>query len=69
MSAAAPPISAYVDWRRALIVIACAALTTALGAYGYTKLTNAGARFVIGTMLILSVPLRRMLRAPRGQDR
>jgi uncharacterized membrane protein YfcA len=52
----------YVDGRRALIVIACAALTTALGAYGYTKLTNAGAAVVIGSMLILSVPLRRMLR-------
>jgi uncharacterized membrane protein YfcA len=52
----------YVNVRRALIVIACAALTTALGAYGYTRLTNAGAALVIGSMLILSVPLRRVLR-------
>jgi uncharacterized membrane protein YfcA len=52
----------YVDPRRALIVMACAALTTALGAYGYTRLTNAGAALVIGSMLILSVPLRRVLR-------
>ena len=52
----------YADRRRALIVLACAALTTALGAYGYTRLTNAGAALVIGTMLILSVPLRRMMR-------
>jgi len=52
----------YVDRRRALIVIAAAALTTALGAYGYTLLTNAGAALVIGAMLILSVPLRRSLR-------
>ena len=52
----------HVDGRRALIVIVCAAVTTALGAYGYTKLTNAGAALVIGTMLILSVPLRRLLR-------
>jgi uncharacterized membrane protein YfcA len=52
----------YIDARRALIVIVCAALTTALGAYGYTKLTNAGATIVIASMLILSVPLRRMLR-------
>jgi uncharacterized membrane protein YfcA len=52
----------YVDRRRALIVIACATLTTALGAYGYTRLTNAGAALVIGSMLILSVPLRRLLR-------
>ena len=50
----------YVDRRRALIVIAAAALTTALGAYGYTRLTNAGAALVIGSMLILSVPLRRL---------
>jgi uncharacterized membrane protein YfcA len=50
----------YADRRRALIVLACAALTTALGAYGYTRLTNAGAAIVIGTMLILSVPLRRL---------
>jgi len=50
----------YVDPRRALVVIACAALTTALGAYGYTRLTNAGAALVIGSMLILSVPLRRL---------
>ena len=52
----------YADRRRALIVIACAALTTALGAYGYTRLTSAGAALVIGSMLILSVPLRRLLR-------
>jgi uncharacterized membrane protein YfcA len=52
----------YVDRRRALIVIAAAALTTALGAYGYTRLTNAGAALVIGTMLISSVPLRRKLK-------
>jgi uncharacterized membrane protein YfcA len=52
----------YVDRRRALIVISAAALTTALGAWGYTRLTSAGAALVIGTMLILSVPLRRSLR-------
>jgi uncharacterized membrane protein YfcA len=52
----------YVDRRRVLIVISAAALTTALGAYGYTRLTSAGAALVIGAMLILSVPLRRSLR-------
>jgi uncharacterized membrane protein YfcA len=52
----------YVDRRRALIVIAAASLTTALGAYGYTRLTNAGAALVIGIMLISSVPLRRLLK-------
>ena len=50
----------YIDRRRALIVVAAAALTTALGAYGYTRLTNAGAALLIGTMLISSVPLRRL---------
>jgi len=52
----------YADRRRALIVVVAAALTTALGAYGYTRLTNAGAALLIGSMLILSVPLRRLLR-------
>jgi uncharacterized membrane protein YfcA len=52
----------YIDRRRALIVIPAAALTTALGAYGYTRLTNSGAALVIGTMLISSVPLRRLAR-------
>jgi uncharacterized membrane protein YfcA len=53
----------HADAHRALIVIAAAGLTTALGAYGYTRLSNAGAALVIGTVLILSVPLRRMLRS------
>jgi uncharacterized membrane protein YfcA len=52
----------YVDRRRAGIVIAAAALTTGFSAYGYTRLTNAGAALVIGTMLISSVPLRRLLK-------
>jgi uncharacterized membrane protein YfcA len=52
----------HVDRRRALIVILAAALTTALGAYGYTRLTNAGAALVIGAMLMSSVPLRRLLK-------
>ena len=52
----------YVDRRRVLIVILAAALTTALGAYGYTRLNNAGAALVIGAMLISSVPLRRLAR-------
>ena len=52
----------YADRRRALIVIAAAALTTALGAFGYTRLSNSGAALVIGAMLISSVPLRRLLK-------
>ena len=50
----------YLDRRRAAIVIASAALTTALGAYGYALLTNAGAALVIAAMLISSMPLRRL---------
>jgi uncharacterized membrane protein YfcA len=52
----------YVDRRRALIVILAAAFTTALGSYGYTRLSNAGAALLIGAMLISSVPLRRLAR-------
>jgi uncharacterized membrane protein YfcA len=52
----------YADRRRAGIVVCAAALTTVLGAYGYTRLTNAGAATVIGVMLISSVPLRRLLK-------
>jgi uncharacterized membrane protein YfcA len=52
----------YADWRRAGIVLLAAAPTCVLGAWGYTKLTNSGAALVIGAMLILSVPLRRLLK-------
>ncbi len=52
----------FVSWRRALIVMVCAIPTCALGAYGYTLLTGKGAAFLIGAMLILSVPLRRVLK-------
>jgi uncharacterized membrane protein YfcA len=49
-----------IDWRRALIIVAAAIPTTMLGAWGYTMLTGTGAMLVIGTMLALSVPLRRL---------
>ena len=52
----------YADWRRAGIVLATAAPTCVLGAWGYTHLSGAGAALVIGSMLILSVPLRRLLK-------
>ncbi len=52
----------YVSWRRVAIVLAASVPTCALGAWGYTKLTGAGAALVIGGMLILSVPLRRLLK-------
>ena len=38
------------------------AATTMLGAWGYTMLTGRGAMLVIGSMLTLSVPLRRLSR-------
>jgi uncharacterized membrane protein YfcA len=52
----------YADWRRVAIVLAAAVPTCILGAWGYTRLSSAGAALVIGGMLILSVPLRRQLR-------
>jgi uncharacterized membrane protein YfcA len=52
-----------IDWRRAAIVTAAALPTCVLGAWGYTRLTSAGVLILIGTMLTLSVPLRRTLRA------
>ncbi len=52
----------YADFRRAGIVLAFSVPTCVLGAWGYTKLSSAGAALVIGAMLILSVPLRRHLK-------
>jgi uncharacterized membrane protein YfcA len=52
-----------IDRRRALIVLCAAAPTCVLGAYGYTRLSGAGVMILIGTMLALSVPLRRTLRS------
>ncbi len=51
-----------IDWRRALIVLGASMPTCVLGAYGYTLLTSAGVLLVIGSMLCLSVPLRRVLK-------
>jgi uncharacterized membrane protein YfcA len=52
----------YVSWRRVAIVLFASVPTCVLGAWGYTKLTSAGAALVVGGMLILSVPLRRLLK-------
>jgi uncharacterized membrane protein YfcA len=49
-----------IDWRRAVIILLAAIPTAMLGAWGYTKLTGTGAMLVIGTMMTLSVPLRRL---------
>lgn len=51
-----------VDWRRAAIVLVAAIPTCVLGAWGYTRLTGTGALIVIGGMMVLSVPLRRLLK-------
>jgi len=52
-----------IDWRRAVIVTVAALPGCVLGAWGYTRLTSAGVMILIGSMLALSVPLRRALRA------
>ena len=51
-----------IDRRRALIILVAAIPTTMLGAWGYTLLTGTGAMLVIGSMMVLSVPLRRLSR-------
>ena len=49
------------DIPKALLISAVALPTTLLGAYSYTQLSSRGAGLVIGGMLILIVPLRRLL--------
>jgi uncharacterized membrane protein YfcA len=56
-----------VDLRRALIALAVALPGCALGAWLYTLLSGRGAALVIGTTLIATVPLRRLLRR-RGRQ-
>jgi uncharacterized membrane protein YfcA len=53
---------AVIDPRRAVIVLAGAIPTCVLGAWGFTKLDDEGALLVIGTMMTVSVPLRRLLK-------
>lgn len=50
------------DVRKALVVSATALPTVGLGAWGFTLLSGAGATLLIGTMLIILVPLRRYLK-------
>src|SRR5207302_636149 len=47
---------------RGLSIIAGPLPTAMLGAWGYTMLTGRGAMLVIGSMMALSVPLRRLSR-------
>jgi uncharacterized membrane protein YfcA len=51
-----------VDVRRAKIVLISAVPTCVIGAWAYTRLSGRGALIVIGTMLIATVPLRRLMR-------
>lgn len=51
-----------VDVRRAKIVLISAAPGCVIGAWGYTRLGGRGALIVIGSMLIATVPLRRLMR-------
>jgi uncharacterized membrane protein YfcA len=53
---------AFIDYRRAVIVVMAAIPFCVLSAYGYTKLTSRGAMLVIGAMLMLTVPLRYFLK-------
>jgi uncharacterized membrane protein YfcA len=52
-----------IDRRRVLLVLGAATPTCVFGAWGYTRLTSAGVMILIGSMLALSVPLRRTLRS------
>ena len=52
----------YAHWRRAAIALAAATPTCVLGAWGYTFLTGKGAAIVIGAMLIISVPVRWLMK-------
>jgi uncharacterized membrane protein YfcA len=52
----------WLNLRRALIALIAALPTCVLGAWLYTLLTGHGAALVIGTSLIATVPLRRVLK-------
>jgi uncharacterized membrane protein YfcA len=52
----------WVDWPRTLTVCVCAVPTAVVGAWFYTTLTGKGALLVIGSMMMVSVVLRRTLK-------
>ena len=54
---------AAIDWRRTMLVLATAVPACVLGAWFYTWLSATGTQLVIGAFLILSVPLRRVLKS------
>ena len=51
-----------VDWRRCGLALAGAVVPVMLTAYGFTLLTGRAIQFLIGVMLILTVPLRYAMR-------
>lgn len=51
-----------IDWRKVAIMVPCALPATMLAAFLFTRLDNHGAAIVIGSVLIVLVPLRRLLR-------
>ncbi len=55
------------DGRKAFLVVVAALLPCTLTAWGYTRLTGAGAMLLIGSMLILLVPVRRYLKSRQWQ--
>jgi uncharacterized membrane protein YfcA len=52
----------YVDWRRVGLVLVGSIPPCLVTAYGYTLLTGRAVQFLIGAMLILTVPLRYLMR-------
>ncbi len=52
----------HVDWRRCALALVGAIPFAALSAYGFTLLTGRAIQLLIGTMLILTVPLRYAMR-------
>jgi uncharacterized membrane protein YfcA len=52
----------YVDWRRSVLTLAGAVPPALVTAYGFTLLTGKGVQLLIGAMLILTVPLRTVMR-------
>lgn len=52
---------ASVDWRKVALMLPVSVPLVVLSAYGFTRLDTRGASILIGAMLIILVPLRRLL--------
>ncbi|MCK0206645.1 sulfite exporter TauE/SafE family protein [Starkeya koreensis] len=55
------------DLRRALLIVAFALPASALGAWGYTRLSGGLISVIIGTVLIVAIPARHALMRMRGR--